>query len=89
MSSLCFLPIDAGSSNVLNNQNLYKIFNAFFFSGQDISTDDRSYLMHLINSMDVKSSCAFFYPRLIPMVGSSLLSLLPSFRIGGGHEYNG
>lgn len=35
--------------------------------GQDISTDDRSYLMHLINSMDVKSSCAFFYPRLLPM----------------------
>lgn len=35
--------------------------------GQDISTDDRSYLMHLINAMDVKSSCAFFYPRLIPL----------------------
>lgn len=35
--------------------------------GQDISTDDRSYLMHLINSMDVKSSAAFFYPRLLPM----------------------
>ncbi|KAH3871249.1 hypothetical protein DPMN_034444, partial [Dreissena polymorpha] len=35
--------------------------------GQEISTDDRSYLMHLINSMDVKSSCAFFYPRLIPL----------------------
>ncbi|KAL4239532.1 Protein transport protein Sec24C [Mactra antiquata] len=35
--------------------------------GQDISTDDRSYLMHLTNAMDVKSSCAFFYPRLIPL----------------------
>lgn len=35
--------------------------------GQDISTDDRSYLMHLINSMDVKSSSCFFYPRLLPL----------------------
>ncbi|XP_064620101.1 protein transport protein Sec24C-like isoform X2 [Lineus longissimus] len=33
----------------------------------DISTDDRSYLMHLINSMDVSASCAFFYPRLMPL----------------------
>jgi len=35
--------------------------------GQDISTDDRSYLMHLINAMDVKSSAAFFYPQLIAL----------------------
>ncbi|KAL3875828.1 hypothetical protein ACJMK2_033741 [Sinanodonta woodiana] len=35
--------------------------------GTDISTDDRSYLMHMISSMDVKSSCVFFYPRLLPI----------------------
>ena len=44
-----------------------------FIPGQDISTDDRSYLMHLINSMDVKTSTAFFYPRLVPMVGGDFM----------------
>ena len=37
-------------------------------SGSEISTDDRSYLMHLINSMDVQTSNVFFYPKLLPMV---------------------
>ncbi|XP_033744553.1 protein transport protein Sec24C-like isoform X2 [Pecten maximus] len=35
--------------------------------GSEISTDDRSYLMHLISAMDVKSSHVFFYPRLMPL----------------------
>ncbi|KAL5018898.1 hypothetical protein ScPMuIL_004620 [Solemya velum] len=35
--------------------------------GSEISTDDRSYLMHLMNSMDVKSSNVFLYPRLLPL----------------------
>ncbi|XP_041364667.1 protein transport protein Sec24C-like [Gigantopelta aegis] len=35
--------------------------------GSEISTDDRSYLMHLINSMDVQSSSVFFYPKLLPL----------------------
>lgn len=34
--------------------------------GSEISTDDRSYLMHLVNSMDVASTNVFFYPRLLP-----------------------
>ncbi|XP_005101853.1 protein transport protein Sec24C [Aplysia californica] len=34
--------------------------------GSEISTDDRSYLMHLVNSMDVTMSNVFFYPRLVP-----------------------
>jgi len=34
--------------------------------GSEISTDDRSYLMHLVNSMDVTMSNVFFYPRLLP-----------------------
>ncbi|XP_076459281.1 protein transport protein Sec24C-like [Babylonia areolata] len=34
--------------------------------GSEISTDDRSYLMHLINAMDVQSTNVFFYPRLLP-----------------------
>ncbi|ESO85828.1 hypothetical protein LOTGIDRAFT_221280 [Lottia gigantea] len=35
--------------------------------GSEISTDDRSYLTHLINSMSVESSSVFFYPRLLPL----------------------
>lgn len=34
--------------------------------GSEISTDDRSYLMHLINAMDVHTTNVFFYPRLLP-----------------------
>ncbi len=33
--------------------------------GTEISTDDRSFLMHLVNAMPVKDTHAFFYPRLV------------------------
>lgn len=36
--------------------------------GSEISTDDRSFLMLKLCSMDVTSTQVFFYPRLIPMV---------------------
>ena len=42
-------------------------------AGSEISTDDRSYLMHLINAMDVYSSNVFFYPRLLPFVSYCFL----------------
>lgn len=35
--------------------------------GQEISTDDRSYLMFVMNSMNVKFSNVFFYPRIFPV----------------------
>ena len=35
--------------------------------GAEISTDDRSYLMFLMNAMNVKFSNAFFYPRMFPV----------------------
>ncbi|BFZ03064.1 hypothetical protein BsWGS_06104 [Bradybaena similaris] len=35
--------------------------------GSEITTDNRSYLMHLVNGMDVKMSNVFFYPRLLPL----------------------
>ncbi|XP_066303668.1 protein transport protein Sec24C-like isoform X4 [Branchiostoma lanceolatum] len=35
--------------------------------GAETSTDDRAWLMHLLNSMDISSSGAFFYPRLLPL----------------------
>ena len=41
----------------------------FVYKG-DISTDDRSYEMHLANAMDVASTNVYFYPRLIPIVSS-------------------
>jgi len=34
----------------------------------DITTDDRSFEMHLANAMDVAASNVYFYPRLIPIV---------------------
>ncbi|KAI0237798.1 Protein transport protein Sec24C [Lamellibrachia satsuma] len=35
--------------------------------GADLTTDDRSYLMHLVNAMPVTDSACFFYPRLLPL----------------------
>ncbi|CAL1526344.1 unnamed protein product [Lymnaea stagnalis] len=43
------------------------IKNDSISGGSEISTDDRSYLMHLVNGMDVKLSNVFFYPRLLPV----------------------
>ena len=50
-------------------------------SGSEISTDDRSYLMHLINAMDVQSTNVFFYPRLLPFVSSILIKILQNLEI--------
>ena len=36
--------------------------------GADLTTDDRSYLIHLVNGMAVTDSACFFYPRLLPLV---------------------
>lgn len=49
------------------------IKNDSISGGSEISTDDRSYLMHLVNGMDVKLSNVFFYPRLLPFVSHWLL----------------
>ncbi|PAA61724.1 hypothetical protein BOX15_Mlig008454g1 [Macrostomum lignano] len=43
------------------------IKNDAFQTGSDVSTDDRSYLMYLCESMDVLASNVFFYPRLMPL----------------------
>ncbi|GFS08347.1 transport protein Sec24C [Elysia marginata] len=42
------------------------IKNDSISGGSEISTDDRSYLMHLVNSMDPSTSNVFFYPALLP-----------------------
>ncbi|XP_014674591.1 PREDICTED: protein transport protein Sec24C-like [Priapulus caudatus] len=36
--------------------------------GLEISTDDRSWLMHVTMAMDITASVPFFYPRLLPLV---------------------
>ena len=46
-------------NNVMKSQALAGV--------SDISVDNRAYLMHLLNSMSVSASCAYFYPRLIPL----------------------
>lgn len=35
-----------------------------------MTPDSRSYLLHLVNSLDVQSSVSFFYPRLLPVVST-------------------
>ncbi|RUS83129.1 hypothetical protein EGW08_009118 [Elysia chlorotica] len=42
------------------------IKNDSISGGSEISTDDRSYLMHLVNSMDPRTTNVFFYPSLLP-----------------------
>jgi hypothetical protein len=35
--------------------------------GADVGCDERAFLMHSLGSMDVASTVAFFYPRLLPV----------------------
>ena len=35
--------------------------------GADVGCDDRAFLMHSLGSMDVSSTVAYFYPRLMPL----------------------
>lgn len=35
--------------------------------GSDVPTDDRSYLILMLNGMNVRSTNVFFYPRLLPL----------------------
>jgi hypothetical protein len=38
------------------------------FIAQNISIDERAYLMHRLMSMDIESTYAYFYPRVLPLV---------------------
>ena len=51
------LPVYA--NNVLKSQALS--------GASDITVDNRANLMHLLNSMTINASCAYFYPRLLPL----------------------
>jgi len=42
-------------------------------SSHDVSTDDRSYLRHMLISKDVTTTQAFFYPTLIPVTSGQLM----------------
>ncbi len=39
-----------------------------YSKAQNITTDDRSWLMYRLMSMDVNATYAYFYPRVIPVV---------------------
>lgn len=41
--------------------------NDAFSGGSDITLDDRSYAMYFVCTMDLPTSVAYFYPRLIPI----------------------
>lgn len=41
--------------------------NDAFSGGSDMTCDDRSFVMHYVMCMDLPSSVAYFYPRLIPI----------------------
>lgn len=45
---------------------------------QNINTDDRSWLMYRLMSMDVSSTYAYFYPRLIPVHDLTAPSPIPA-----------
>ena len=55
--SMKLLPVYA--NNVLKSQALS--------GANDVTVDNRAYLMHLVNSMTVGATAAYFYPRLIPL----------------------
>lgn len=46
--------------------NTFKHFK-LFFSGTDITIDDRSFCMMAVMTMDIDNSVNYFYPRLIPL----------------------
>ena len=35
--------------------------------GADVGCDDRAFLMSTVSSMDISSTVAYFYPRLLPL----------------------
>ena len=37
-------------------------------AGQTVTTDDRSWLIHRLMSMDIKRTSAYLYPRIYPLV---------------------
>ena len=46
--------------------------------GQNITVDERSFLMYRLMSMDIKSSYALFYPRLIPVIEIDQTNMIPT-----------
>lgn len=43
------------------------LIHSYILQGGEIPTDERSYLIHLTNSMPVADTNVFFYPRLLPL----------------------
>lgn len=39
----------------------------FYYSGPDLTVDDRWFNMHLVITSDIPTTLGYFYPRLIPL----------------------
>jgi protein transport protein SEC24 len=68
----CASPSSAGQLILPEGMKLLPVYvNSVIKSGilqaVDITTDDRSYVMHLVNAMSVCDTNAYFYPRLFPL----------------------
>ena len=72
----CASPSSAGQLILPECMKLLPVYtnciikSAILGGSADITTDDRSYLMHRLNAMRIRESVVFFYPRLLPLVSS-------------------
>ena len=50
------------------SENDYNVVCLCSFLGQEMSSDDRAFLMQAVLSMSPSVSTAYFYPRVLPLV---------------------
>ncbi|XP_059615793.1 protein transport protein Sec24C [Phlebotomus argentipes] len=69
----CASPASAGQLILPESMKLLPLYtscllkNDAFSGGSDMTVDDRSYVMQMVSAMDLPTSVAYFYPRLIPL----------------------
>jgi protein transport protein SEC24 len=72
--TLKLLPIYVASlikSDVLTGSTLniwIDLFGSIFYLAYTLTTDDRSWLIHRLMSMNVKGTSVYLYPRIYPLV---------------------
>ncbi|ESO02325.1 hypothetical protein HELRODRAFT_94513 [Helobdella robusta] len=69
----CATPSSSGQLILPECMKLLPVYiNSLIKSGilqtENINVDDRSYYIHLVNSMSISGTVAYFYPRLIPLL---------------------
>ncbi|GAB0097932.1 SEC24C [Sergentomyia squamirostris] len=69
----CASPASAGQLILPESMKLLPLYtscllkNDAFSGGSDMTVDDRSFVMQFVSTMDLPTSVAYFYPRLIPL----------------------